>query len=81
LGGCGELGLSERSQPVQEWMKNISTELSRKKITLESMFADELTIKEYFELPEKQKDRLWKKWYKESEKRVKRIKAKDCDVE
>lgn len=73
-----EIKPADEQQPsIQEWLKNMMSRFSDKKITPNSIFADDLTVKEYLELSEQEQDKLWDKWDRDSNKRAKAIVAKE----
>jgi predicted DNA-binding antitoxin AbrB/MazE fold protein len=73
--------IDEKDMPVQQWIKKLMDKDSRKKITPESIFADGLTVKDYLNLTEGEKESLWNKWYNESKRKSAKIEAKELKVD
>ena len=69
--------IDEKEPSVQRWMKEMVSKHTRKKITPESIFTNGLNIKDYLNLTEEKREDLWTRWYKESEKKVAKIEAKE----
>ncbi|HEX9974339.1 MAG TPA: antitoxin family protein [bacterium] len=77
-----EIKPADEDEPsIQEWLKNITSRFSNKKITPDTIFADDLTVKEYVKLSEAEKEKLWDNWYQESRKGRKEIIAKELQIE
>ena len=73
--------IDEKEIPVEQWMKKMMSKHTEKKITPESIFADGLTVKDYLDLTEGEKESIWNKWYNESKRESAKIEAKELKVD
>jgi len=74
--------VEEKEESTKEWAEKIMTFVSKgKEVTLDSQFAEGLSVRQYFTLTEEQREKLWQRWHAESEKEVEAIQGRELRIE
>lgn len=60
-------------QSLEEWARELLGDIS---LSDDDEFVDGLTVREYFSLSEKGRDKLWEKWQQEAEVATKNVTAR-----
>jgi|GEM_PF-6397896 len=74
--------IGKNEEPIRLWAKNLIQNVSgNQKRDLDAEFAQGLSIRQYFAMNEEQREKLWEKWYQESERKGENIEAVEIKIE